>query len=74
MQKKLELAEATLSLTPVGRAVVVVNETEVPAKYWKEKTARAIDKAAVAKDLKAKVAVPGCHLSNSRDTLAIRRA
>lgn len=72
--RKLELGEATISLVPSAVAVHVADEAEVPPQYWREKTERSIDKAAIAKDIKAGNAVPGCHLANARDTLAIRRA
>jgi hypothetical protein len=60
----------TLSLRAVAVSVIVIDETEIPTKFWKA-SAPKLDKRAVLEALKAKETVPGASLSNGGQTLAL---
>jgi hypothetical protein len=73
-QKSLKLPEATLSIRAGVPSVRVIDENEIPAEFWLEKTDWQLDRKKVAEALKAKQPVPGATLSNPQPTLAIRRS
>lgn len=71
--KKLERPEATISLSKVAPKVVVINETDIPARYWKQPDP-VLDKKALLSALKDKDAsIPGAQLSNGGTTITIRK-
>ena len=67
----LELPVATLSVTPLAPGVEIVNEAEIPARFWKRGDPK-LDKVALKAALKNKEIVPGACLDNGSETLAIR--
>jgi hypothetical protein len=69
--RKLELPMATLSVRAIPPSVVVVEEAEIPAAYWKAQPPK-LDKKELLRDLKDNKAVPGATLSNGGETLAMR--
>lgn len=69
--KKLELPVATLTCKAVPPKAVIVNEADIPSKYWKAQDPK-LDRKAVLDALKAKESVPGAELSNGGDTIQIR--
>jgi len=71
--KKLETPLATVSLRAVAPSVVVVDEAEIPAAFWKRGDPK-LDRKALLESLKDKRPVPGAQLSNGGETLAVRWA
>lgn len=69
--KKLELAQATISVRKVPPHVVILNEADVPARFWKPRDP-ALDRKAVLAALKTKEDVPGASLSNGSETISIK--
>lgn len=69
--KKLELPQATITRKPVPPKAQIINEAEIPARFWKPSDPT-LDKKAVLDALKDKEDVPGAVLSNTSETLAIR--
>lgn len=72
--KKLELAEATLSVRTSPPAVVVIEEGRIPGAYFETRTETRLNKAKLRADLLAGASVDGATLENIRNTLSIRRA
>ena len=70
--KKLTLPTATLSVSDAPPSVVVIDEGEIPAEYWREVTERKLDKTALSKALKAGANINGATLENLRSRLTIR--
>ncbi len=71
--KRLELPEATLSVSTRAPSVIVTDATLVPAAYQRTKTVTEPDKAAIKAALEAGTYVEGATLSNPRPSLTIRR-
>lgn len=59
---RIETPEATISIRKCPASVQVVEEWNVPRRYWKAKTTETIDKVAVKEALKQGKDVPGCAL------------
>ncbi|MDW9644504.1 hypothetical protein GOB48_22320 [Sinorhizobium meliloti] len=75
-QTSLKLPTATLSLTKRAPGLIVVDEADIPAKYWVEqpRPAPKLDKKALTADLReAKAAIPGATLDNGSFSLTVRR-
>ena len=68
--KSLPLDIATLTIKPTQASVIVTDEAEIPAQFWKAKDP-VLDKAALAEALRAGP-VKGAALSNGGETLQIR--
>lgn len=69
--KRIELAEATITLRAVPPKVIVENEADIPSAFWKEPPP-VIDKKAILEALKAKQPVPGAVLSNGGTSITVR--
>lgn len=69
-RRKLELAEATLSIRAVAPRVEIDDPALIPPALTRTKTEP--DKTAIRAALAAGEAVPGAHLSNGGETLAVR--
>lgn len=70
-KKRFDHPAVTLSLRAVPASVVLKDEAEIPASYWKPSEPK-LDKRAVLADLKDKKQVPGAQLSNGGVTLALK--
>ena len=68
---KLELAHATLSLRKAAPKLGVVNEADIPAKYFVDQAPK-LDRKALLDALKANETVPGATLANGAPTLSVR--
>lgn len=71
--RKLELPDATLSLSSRGAKLVITDESAVPADYWRPKDPE-LDRKALAQALKDKIEIPGVALDNGGISLTVRRA
>jgi len=73
--RKMELPDATLSLSTRAPGVMIIDEASVPAKFWKQ-AEPTIDKVALKAALKDKEEIPGAVLGNGSVslTLTVRRA
>lgn len=69
--RKIELPQATISLRAVPPKAEIIDEAEIPSKFWKEQDPK-LDRKAVLDALKAKETVPGAQLSNGGETISIR--
>lgn len=69
--RKIELAQATLSLRAIPPKAEITDEALVPSKFWKSQDPK-LDKKAVLDALKAKEDVPGASLSNGGETISVR--
>lgn len=69
--RKLELPQATISIRAVQPKVEVIDETEIPARFWKRKDPE-LDRKELLKALNAKEVIPGATLSNGGETISIR--
>lgn len=69
--RKLELEEATLSIAPSGRSVVITNEGALPEQFTRTK--REPNKTAIKEALERGEEVPGAELGNGGESLRIRR-
>lgn len=69
--KSLETPTGTLTRKPVPQSAMILDESSVPASYWKAQDPK-LDKRAVLEALKSGADVPGCQLSNGGETLQIR--
>jgi hypothetical protein len=67
--RKAVLPEATLSIRPAPPALRIIEESFIPAEFWRVK--REPDGQKIKAALKAGADVPGAALSNAADTLAI---
>ena len=63
-KRRLECDIATVSLVSGQGKVLVTNEADIPAEFWKRGDPK-LDKKELLKALKAKRDIPGAHLSNS---------
>jgi hypothetical protein len=70
--KRLERPEATLTLAKTKAKVVVTNEADIPAKFWKQPDPT-IDLKALLAALKDKETVAGAELSNGGTSISIRK-
>ena len=68
---KIERPAATLSLARRAPKVEIIQESEIPAEFWKVGDPK-LDKKAVGDALKEGRTVPGACLSNAAPTLSIR--
>lgn len=69
----LELADATVSVRRVSPALEIIEESKIPAAFWKPQDPT-LDRPAVTKALKDGQDVPGATLGYGGITLSIRRA
>lgn len=69
----LELPDATISVRRVAPGLEIIEESKIPANYWKPQDPK-LDRKAVSDALKSGLQVPGCILDNGGVTLAIRRS
>lgn len=69
--KKLELPQATLTCKAIAPKAIILNEADIPSKFWKAQDPK-LDRKAVLDALKAKEAVAGAELSNGGETIQIR--
>lgn len=69
--RKLELPQATISIRAVQPKVEVIDETEIPARFWKRKDPE-LDRKELLKALNAKEVIQGATLSNGGETISIR--
>lgn len=74
-QQTLRLPTATITVAKRPPQIVIVNESEIPARFWKQPDPPApkLDKKALALALKANEIVPGATLDNGTVSLTIRR-
>lgn len=72
-EKKVELADATVSVRAGRSKVVVTDETKLPAEYKRTKTETAPDKIKIGADLIEGVVIDGAMLSNPMPSLHIRK-
>lgn len=70
--RKIEGADYTLSVRANKPSVLVTDETELPADYWREKITRSPDKTAIKQALDDGYTVPGAVLSNGSTGLTVR--
>lgn len=70
-KKKIEHPAVTLSLTKVAPKVVVTEESEIPAEFWKSGEPK-LDRKALKDALKDQRDIPGAMLSNGGQTLQVR--
>jgi hypothetical protein len=68
---KIERPAATLFLSIRAPKVEIVEEADIPARFWKTGDPK-LDRKAIAEALKAKETVPGAHLSNGAPSLSVR--
>lgn len=69
-KKKVEHPAVTLSIRAVAPSVVVVDEAQIPSKFWKPADPK-LDKKAVLEHLKNSELIPGTTLNNGSTTLAV---
>lgn len=69
--KRIEAGLATISLRAVPPKVEIVNEAEIPTRFWKPQDPK-LDRKAVLDALKAKETIPGATLSNGGVTVTIK--
>lgn len=69
---KMEFDIATVSLGKAAPALQVVQEAEIPSRFWKAGDPK-LDKPALLDALKAGEAIPGAALKNGAPRLTIRR-
>lgn len=71
--RKFETGLATVSLRATPPKVELIDESAIPARFWKPSDPR-LDRKAVLDALKAKEVVPGATLSNGGASVSIRMA
>lgn len=69
--RKIEAPEFTISLRALPPKVLVTDETQIPAEFWKEKTVKTLNKTLLKEALETDT-VPGAELSNGGASLTIR--
>ncbi|WP_027991974.1 siphovirus Gp157 family protein [Sinorhizobium meliloti] len=75
-QTSMKLTTATIVLTKRAPALIVIDDADIPAKYWIAQPVPApkLDKKALTADLReAKAAIPGATLDNGSFSLTVRR-
>jgi hypothetical protein len=70
--KSHRFASATITLKAIPQKLVVVDESQIPSRFFTPQPPK-LDKKALAEAVKAGD-VPGAHLSNGGSTIQIRRA
>lgn len=70
--KTLELPTATMTLKATGPSVVITDEADIPAEFWKPQAPK-LDKKLLMAALKDKKEIPGAQLSNGGETIQIRQ-
>lgn len=71
--KTIELPDATITASRTARGLEIVNESEIPALYWKPQDPT-LDKKALKDALKDGQDIPGALLNNGGISITIRRA
>lgn len=69
--KKLETPAGTITLKSVPPRLVVIEEADIPAEYFKQPPP-ALDRAKLTEALKVNDSIPGASLSNGSTTIQIR--
>jgi hypothetical protein len=69
--KKIAAPDFTISVRPGSPALVVADESAIPAPYWVQREPR-LDRAGLLNDLKHGVEVAGAALSNPEPVLSVR--
>lgn len=69
--KRLEMPLGTVTLKNVPPKLVVVSEEDIPARFWQPSDPR-LNKKAILDELKEKLPVAGCTLSNGSTTIQVR--
>ena len=69
--KKVERPAATLSMAVRAPRLVVLEESDIPSRFWETPPPR-LNKRAVSEALKSGEQVPGASLSNAAATLTVR--
>ncbi len=74
-QLSLRLTTATLSLSRRKPGLVILNDADIPARFWvePERPAPKLDKKALAEALAANQDIPGATLDNGSFSLSVRR-
>jgi hypothetical protein len=74
-QLSLRLTTATLTLSRRKPGLVIVNDADIPARFWvePERPAPKLDKKALAEALAANQDIPGAQLDNGSFSLTVRR-
>ena len=70
--KSFETPTGTVSLSKVQPKAIVIEESEIPAKFWKA-AKPTLDKSALNAAVKSGQQIPGATISNSGVTVTIRR-
>jgi hypothetical protein len=70
--KRLPTAAGTVSLTPAPARVIVTDEEDIPACWYREQVVRTLDRAGIRKALQEGVRIGGVELSNRQDTIRVR--
>lgn len=71
-EKKLETPFGTVTMKATAQTVIVVEEADIPAQFWKPQPPK-LDKALLTKAMKGGEFVSGAMLSNGGTTISIRR-
>jgi hypothetical protein len=69
--RTLDTPAGTVTRKAVPPSVLILEEAEIPAEFFKPQDPK-LDKKAVAEALKAGKPVPGAAMSNGGETIAIR--
>ena len=69
--RKVAAPDFTVSIRPGSPALVVVEETAIPAEYWQPREPR-LDRLGLLSDLKKGLPVVGAQLSNPEPVLSVR--
>lgn len=69
---KIETPSGTVSLAKVAPKAIIMDEAEIPTRFWKA-AAPVLDKKALNDSLKAGEEIPGATLSNGGQTIKITR-
>jgi len=73
-QHSMRLPTATISLREIKPGIVVLNEADIPARFWieQERPAPKLDKKALSEAIKIEQ-IPGVTLDNGSISLSVRR-
>jgi hypothetical protein len=69
--KRLSEADFIVSLRPMPLPLAIINEEEIPEKYWKPQPPK-LDRQSLTAALRAGQSVPGASLGNARATISVR--
>jgi hypothetical protein len=69
--KRLEQPDFTVTLRPVPPALIIADEGEIPAEYWRPQPPK-LDRAALLAALRRGAPVSGAGLTNGSITIAVR--